>query len=139
MLITASRLGDRPASIADTSFSDAARVDSPNSVHLYSAASAAATRITTTARMKRSFGTTRPKKVNTSVVSTAGADFDSSPKTGMTPASSTRRSPSDAASFATGEVLRSGRKIASSMITPNTAMQTSVSTNAGTVDSVKPQ
>ena len=139
MFATARRLGERPASIAETSFSDAARVESPNGVQRKSAASAAATRITIPARRKRSIGTTRPKIMTVSVGSTDGADFRLLPKMTIIPDSSTSRRPSDAASFASGAVFRSGRKMASSIRTPNAAMHASVRTNAGAVESWKPK
>ena len=56
----------QPASIAETSFSDAARVDSPNGVQRKTAARAAATTITIPASLKRSIGTTRSKTVTVS-------------------------------------------------------------------------
>ena len=49
----ASWFGDRPESMAETSFSDAALVDSPKGVQRYSAASAAAATITIPARIDR--------------------------------------------------------------------------------------
>ena len=52
------RFGDWPERMAATSFSDAARVASPNLVHRYSAHSAAATTITRPARMNLSTGMT---------------------------------------------------------------------------------
>ena len=77
-------------------------------------------------------GTTRSKIVTVSEGRTDGADFRLLPKIRIMPDSSTSRRPSDAASLASGAVFRSGRKIASSITTPNTAMQTSVRANAGT-------
>ena len=135
----ARRLGDRPASIAETSFSDAARVDRPKGVHRYSAVSSAATTMTIPASRNRSCGTTRSKTVTVPEGRTAGADFRVLPKIRIIPASRTSRRPSDAASLASGAVFRSGRKMASSIRTPNAAMQTSVSAKAGTVESVKPK
>ncbi len=88
--------------------------------------------------MKRSIGTTRPKNVIVSDGRIDGADFGCLPKITITPDWSTSRRPSEAASFASGAVLRSGRKIASSITTPNTAIATSVSTNAGADESWKP-
>ena len=128
---TARRLGDRPASIAETSSSDAALVDSPKRVQRYSAASTAATTITIPASMNRSFGTIRSKIVTVPVGRIAGADFVVLPKIRITPACSTRRRPREAASLASGAAFRSGRKMASSTRTPNPAMQASVSTKAG--------
>ena len=135
----ARRLGERPASIAETSFSDAARVDRPNGVQRYSAASTAATTITIPASSKRSIGTTRSKIVTVSDGRIDGADFRLLPKMTIIPDSSTSRRPSDAASFASGAVFRSGRKMVSSIRTPNAAMQASVRTNAGAVERWKPK
>ena len=139
VLITARRLGESPTSIADTSFSDAARVERPNGVQRYSAASAAATTITMPASQNRSSGTTRSKNLTVPVGRIEGGDFDVSPKTTIAPACSTSRRPSDAASFASGAVFRSGRKIVSSTSRPRPAMQTSVRTNAGAAESVNPK
>ena len=139
VFVIASRFGESPTSIAETSFSDAARVDSPNGVHRKSAASAAATTITIPVRRNRSIGTTRSKTVVVSEGRTAGADFSVFPKITIMPASRTSRRPSDAASLASGAVFLSGRKIASSITAPKTAMQTSVKTNAGTVASSNPK
>ena len=132
--MTASRLGDRPASIAETSFSDEALVERPNGVHRYSAASTAATTTTIPASRNRSIGTTREKIVTVSDGRTDGADFRLLPKITIIPDSSTSSRPSDAASLASGVVFRSGRKMVSSTRTPNPAMQTRVRTNAGTVE-----
>ena len=139
VFVIASRLGESPASIAETSFSDAARVDSPKGVQRKSAASAAATTITIPVSRNRSLGTTRSKSVTVSEGRTAGADFRLFPKITIIPDSRTSRRPSDAASFASGAVFRSGRKIASSITRPKTAMHTSVRANAGTVSSWNPK
>ncbi len=56
-------LGDRPASRAACSFSEAARVASPNRVHRYRAPRAIATAITSPVRMKRSTGAVTPRTV----------------------------------------------------------------------------
>ena len=74
-----------------------------------------------------------------SVGRTDGADFRLLPKIRTIADSRTSRSPSDAASLASGAVFRSGRKIASSMRTPNTAMEATVRTNAGADESSKPK
>ena len=125
--------------MAETSFSDAARVDRPNGVQRYRAASTAATTITIPASQKRSSGTTRPKIVSVREGRIECADFVVSPKTTIAPACNTSRRPRDAASFATGAVFRSGRKMASSNRRPSPAMQTSVRTYAGAEASVKPR
>ena len=117
--------------MAEASFSDAARVDSPNGVQRKRAASTAATTTTIPARRKRSTGTTRSKMETVSEGSTDGADFRLLPKMTIIPDSSTSSRPSDAASFASGAVLRRGRKMVSSIRTPNAAMHASVTTNAG--------
>jgi hypothetical protein len=135
----ARRLGERPTSIAETSLSDDARVDRPNGVQRYIAARSIATTTTIPASQNRSSGTTRSKIVTVPVGRIEGADFVSSEKTTITPASSTSRRPSDAASRASGAVSRSGRKIASSIATPNRAMQTSVRKKAGPEPRWKPK
>ena len=117
VFVSARRLGESPASIAETSFSDAARVDSPKGVQRKSAASAAATTITIAVSRNRSLGTTRSKSVTVSEgrtrAQTSGCSEDHDHSD-----SSTSRRPSDAASFASGAVFRSGRKIASSITRP---------------------
>ena len=135
VFMIASRLGDRPARTAATSFSDAALVERPKGAQRYRAASTAATRITIPASRNRSIGTTRPRIVTVPDGRTDGADFRLLPKITIIPDSSTSRRPSDAASLASGAVFRSGRKMASSIRTPNPAMQASVRTKAGAVES----
>ena len=95
--------------------------------------------MTIPARRNRSFGTTRSKTVTVSEVRTDGADFRLLPKITIIPDWSTSRRPSDAASLASGAVFRSGRKTASSIAAPKTAMHTSVRANAGTDESWKPK
>jgi hypothetical protein len=90
------------------------------------------------ASRKRSIGTTRPKNVIVSDGRIDGDDFGSLEKITITPDWSTSSRPRDAASFASGAVLRSGRKIASSITTPKTAIATSVRTKAGGDESSKP-
>ena len=104
MFTTASSVGRRPTSIAETSFSDAARVESPKDVQRYNPASAAATAITIPARMKRSIGTTNVPMIVTVFEGRIDvADFDVLPKTSITPAWKMSRRPSEAASRASGE------------------------------------
>ena len=136
---TASSVGDRPTSIAETSFSDAALVESPKGVQRYSAASAAATAITMPARMNRSIGTTKWPIITVLEGRIDLADFDVSPKTSITPASKTSRRPSEAANRASGDAFRSGRKTSSSVPAPSTAMNAIVRMNAGAVESWKPK
>ncbi len=126
--------------MAETSFSDAARVDSPKGVQRKSAASAAATTITIPARQEAVDRDDAAedhdgvgRKDRRRRLQAVAEDRRSSP-----PRSTSRR-PSDAASFASGAVFRSGRKMVSSIRTPNAAMQASVRTNAGAVESWKPK
>src|SRR5205823_5807927 len=80
VLVSEMMFGDRPLSIAATSFSAAARVASPNRVHLYSAASPAAATITRPVRMNRLTGTTAPKMCTTPAGRMPGSGCGVTPK-----------------------------------------------------------
>ena len=137
---TARRFGDRPASIAETSSSDAALVDSPKGVQRYSAASAAATAITIPASMNRSIGTTRPKIVTVSDGQDRRRRFR-----GCCRRSRSRRTRARAGGRATRPAWRAapcsgaGGRWPARSATPNAAMQASVRTNAGANERWKPK
>ena len=101
--------GDRPLSIAAASFSDTALVASPNRVHLYSAASAAAATITIPVRMNRLIGTTAPKICTTLVGRMPGSGCGVTPKARIIADCAMSSTPSVETSLASGEELRSGR------------------------------
>ena len=60
------------------------------------------------------------------------------PNASETDACATSRTPSDAASFASGDAVRSGRKTTNSMRTPTTTSTTSVRRSATAVGACQP-
>jgi hypothetical protein len=67
----------------------------------------------------------------------AGAGLAAVPKPSSMAACASSRTPSEAASFASGDAARSGRKAPSSISTPTSSTTSSVTTSAGTVPSVR--
>src|SRR5918992_765860 len=133
-----SSLVESPPSSADSSFSDAALVASPNRVQRYTAASTAATAITIPARMNRSMGTTEPNTSTVSLGKIEGCGFWVVPKASSMDAWATRSTPSDDTSLASGAALRSGLKATSSISAPITSVTTSVIRSAGAVPNSVP-
>ncbi len=127
-------LADRPASIALTSFSEAARVARPKRLKRYSAISSSAMTMTMPASRKRSSGTVAPSTWTTLVGRIGGCGFCVVPKASSIEAWAMSRTPSDDTSLASGEALRSGRNATSSISAPTASVYTSVRTSAGAVD-----
>ena len=130
VLVIEMTLGDSPPSIAAASFSDTARVASPNLVHLYTAASTAAVTITRPARMNRSIGTTAPSKCTVVVGRIPAAGCGVTPNASSIDACAMSSTPSEETSLASGEELRNGRYTANSVTAPTTRMNTRASTTA---------
>jgi hypothetical protein len=137
VLTMESWLGDSPASTAAPSFSEAARVARPNRLQRYSAHSATAKPTTTPVRMNRSTGTVTLPSFTVAAGRMAGAGLAAVPKPSSMAACASSSTPSEAASLASGDAARSGRKAPSSISTPTSSTTTSVTTSAGTVPSVR--
>ncbi len=138
VFVSASWFGERPSSIAPTSFSEAARVASPKRLSWNRSESASATPTTIAGRMRRSTGTIEPSSLMVSRGSTGGCGLVSMPNASATPACATSSTPSDAASFASGEAVRSGRNATSSISTPSATRNRNVRTSAAAVDAYQP-
>jgi hypothetical protein len=129
-----SRLGERPPSIAATSFSDAARVARPKRVNRYSAARAMASTITIPVRMKRSTGITALSTLTVLWGRTVGSGCWVVPKASSIEAWRTSRTPSEETSLASGAAVRSGRKATTSVSAPTVSTITRLASRAGAVD-----
>ena len=81
-------------------------------------------------RMRRSIGTIEPKSLTVSRGSTGGCGLVAIPNASATPACATSSTPSEAASFASGEAVRSGRNATSSISTPSATRNRNVMTSA---------
>ena len=88
--------------------------------------------------MRRSIGTSEPKSLTVSRGSTGGCGLLAIPNASATPACATSRTPSEAASFASGEAVRSGRKATSSIRTPSVTRNRNVMIRAGAVGTSQP-
>ncbi len=88
--------------------------------------------------MSRSTGTVAPSNVTTPRGSTGGWGFVPIPNASETDACATSSTPSDAASFASGEPVRRGRKARYSITKPSTIRTTSVITSAAHVGASQP-
>ncbi len=130
---------ERPASIPEISFSEAARVARPKRVQRYSAASTSVSTITIPAIQKRFTGTETSATLTVSVGKRFGICLDAVPNPSTIAACSVSRIPSDATSFASGAAVRSGRNTSTSISTPTRAEASRVTTIAGAVPSVKPK
>ncbi len=126
-------LADRPASIALTSFSEAARVASPKRLKRYRAASRIAITTTMPASRKRSSGTVAPSTCTTLVGRIDGCGFCVVPKASSIDAWAINSTPSDDTSLANGDALRSGRNAINSIAAPTSSVYTNVRTSAGAV------
>ena len=129
--------GDRPASIPNTSFSEAARVASPKRVHRYRATSTSAITTTMPVIQNRFTGIGTPNTSIVLVVRMLGTCFAAGPNHNSTVACRVSRMPSDAMSLASGDVVRSGRNTSSSLNTPTPTATATVATTAGAVSRVK--
>ena len=111
-------LGEMPASIALTSFSEAAFVANPKRVNRKSAAMASTSTSTIPDIQNRLIGIWIPESLKFHVGSVLGICLAAVPNHSNTVACSVSRMPSDATSFANGDAVRSGRNTSSSAITP---------------------
>ena len=84
--------------------------------------------------MNRSIGTFESNTRTVPPGSTGGCGFVPMPKASETRAWETSRRPSEAASFASGVAVRSGRKMPYSTARPNSSRKTAVNASAGPVD-----
>ena len=89
-------------------------------------------------RMKRSIGTLEPKTVTVPPGSTVGCGLVPIPNASDTDACATSSTPSEAASFASGAAVRSGRKAPNSISRPMARTTRKVITSAGTVGTSTP-
>ena len=88
--------------------------------------------------MNRSIGTFEPNTVTVPPGRTGGCGFVPIPNASETKAWETSSRPSDAASFASGVAVRSGRKIPYSTSSPTASRKTAVTISAGAVDRYAP-
>ncbi len=128
--------GDNPASMPNTSFSDAARVARPNRVQRNRATSASAISTTTPAIQNPYTGIDLPNTSTMSLGNTLGIDCDAEPNQSSIVAWRIRRIPSEATSLASGDDVRSGRNTSSSLSTPTRIATDIVTIAAGTVPNV---
>lgn len=94
--------------------------------------------MTIAGRMNRSTGTVAPNAVTVPLGSTGGCGFVAIPKASDTAAWATRSTPRDAASFASGDAVLSGRKATNSISTPRVSRTISVNSSAGAVGTCHP-
>ena len=128
------RFGDCPDRMAATSFSDAARVASPNLVHRYSAQSPAATITTRPARMNLSTGMTTVSLSRTRFCGSIWRDgFWAVPKASSIDAWAMSSTASEETSFASGAAVRSGRNANSSISAPTTDTKIRLMASADTL------
>ena len=139
VFVIESWFGDRPTSMPNTSFSDAARVSSPNRVQRNNAPRASAISTTTPAIQNRFSGIDEPSTSRMSVVKTLGICLDAEPNQSSIVAWRINRIPSEATSLASGDDVRSGRNTISSLITPTRTATSIVTATAGAVASVTPK
>ena len=135
---SASWFGERPRSIAPISFSEAARVARPKRLSRNRSDSASVTVRTIAGRMSRSIGTSEPKSSIVSRGSTGGCGLLEIPNASATPACATSSTPSEAASFASAEAVRSGRNATSSITTPSATRNRNVMIRAAAVGASQP-
>ena len=138
VLMRASWFGASPISIAPTSFSEAARVASPNLLNLKKRERASVAKRMIAGRIKRSTGTIAPSSLTVLVGSTVGCGWVPIPKASDTAACATSSTPSDAASLASGEAVRNGRKAANSIRTPIPIIARKVMKSATAVGACQP-
>ena len=139
VLAIESWFGDSPLSIAVTSFSDAARVASPNRVQRNRAPSASVISTTMPAIQNRLTGIELPRTSTMRTGNTLGICRGASPNHRSIVACSTRRMPSDATSLARGDDVRSGRNTSSSPSTPTSTAAAIVMASAATVANCGPK
>ena len=84
--------------------------------------------------MNRSIGTFEPNTLTKPPGRTGGWGFVPIPNASETNAWATSKRPRDAASFASGVAVRSGRKIPYSTSSPTARRKSAVTTSAGAVD-----
>src|ERR1700733_94969 len=133
-----SRFTDRPISVADVSFSNAAFVSSPKRLQRYAAQSRTVTPIAIPAKMRFDSGTVNPRTVTSALEMIEGSVFGNGPKAKSIAACAARRIPTDATSLTTGEAFLNGRKANTSMAVPSTSDTSRASRNDGTVPSPGP-
>ena len=136
VLTTAMRAGDRPPSIAADSFSAAARVASPNLVHLKMAHSAIVTTMISPVRMNRSTPIGAPSNSIPFCGRIVGSGCGVVPNAIRHAACAISSTPSEDISRASGEEVRSGRKTANSTSAPQATTNSRLSGNAAAIGSV---
>ena len=117
---SASWFGERPSSIAPTSFSEAARVASPKRLSRNRSESTSVAGEDDRRQDEPVDRNDRAEHLTVPRGSTGGCGLVAIPNASETPACATSRTPSEAASLASGEAVRSGRNATNSITTPST-------------------